>query len=43
MKPIPSDSQRLAGSCEGCPVVGSDHGPQAEVAQGVGPGPLVEL
>ena len=29
--------------CEGCLVVGSDHGPQAEVAQGVGPGPLVEL
>ena len=30
------------GSCEGCLVVGCDHGPQAEVAQGVGPGPLVE-
>ena len=29
--------------CEGCLVVRSDHGPQAEVAQGVGPGPLVEL
>ena len=28
--------------CEGCLVVGCDHGPQAEVAQGVGPGPLVE-
>ena len=26
----------------GCLVVGCDHGPQAEVAQGVGPGPLVE-
>ena len=24
-------------------MVGCDHGPQAEVAQGVGPGPLVEL
>ena len=30
-------------TCEGCLMVGSDHGPQAEVAQGVGPGPLVEL
>ena len=31
-------------ACEvGCLVVRSDHGPQAEVAQGVGPGPLVEL
>ena len=29
-------------SCEGCLVVGCDHGPQEEVAQGVGPGPLVE-
>ena len=29
-------------TCEGCLVVGCDHGPQAEVAQGVGPGPLVE-
>ena len=29
--------------CEGCLMVGCDHGPQAEVAQGVGPGPLVEL
>ena len=29
--------------CEGCLVVRSGHGPQAEVAQGVGPGPLVEL
>ena len=28
--------------CEGCLVVGCDHGPQAEVAQRVGPGPLVE-
>ena len=28
--------------CEGCLVVGCDHGPQAEVAQGVGHGPLVE-
>ena len=27
----------------GCLVVRSGHGPQAEVAQGVGPGPLVEL
>ena len=25
-------------TCEGCLVVGCDHGPQAEVAQGVGPG-----
>ena len=30
-------------NCEGCLVVRSGHGPQAEVAQGVGPGPLVEL
>ena len=30
-------------TCEGCLVVRSGHGPQAEVAQGVGPGPLVEL
>ena len=30
-------------TCEVCLVVRSDHGPQAEVAQGVGPGPLVEL
>ena len=30
-------------TCEGCLMVRSDHGPQAEVAQGVGPGPLVEL
>ena len=29
-------------TCEGCLVVRSGHGPQAEVAQGVGPGPLVE-
>ena len=29
-------------ACEGCLVVGGGHGPQAEVAQGVGPGPLVE-
>ena len=29
-------------TCEGCLVVGCDHGPQAEVAQGFGPGPLVE-
>ena len=28
--------------CEGCLVVRSGHGPQAEVAQGVGPEPLVE-
>ena len=28
--------------CEGCLVVGCDHGPQAEVAQGVRPEPLVE-
>ena len=34
-----ADQQRL---CEGCLVVGCGHGPQAEVAQGVGPGPLVE-
>ena len=32
-----------ADCCEGCLVVRSGHGPQAEVAQGVGPGPLVEL
>ena len=31
------------GLREGCLMVRSDHGPQAEVAQGVGPGPLVEL
>ena len=30
-------------TCEGCLVVRSGHGPQAEVAQGVGPEPLVEL
>ena len=30
-------------TCEGCLVVRSGHGPQAEVAQGVGLGPLVEL
>ena len=30
-------------TCEGCLVVRSGHGPQAEVAQGFGPGPLVEL
>ena len=30
-------------TCEGCFVVRSGHGPQAEVAQGFGPGPLVEL
>ena len=29
-------------TCAGCLVVGGGHGPQAEVAQGVGPGPLVE-
>ena len=28
--------------CEGCLVVGGGHGPQAEVAQGFGPEPLVE-
>ena len=28
-------------TCEGCLVVGGGHGPQAEVAQGVGHGPLV--
>ena len=32
----------VAVFCEGCLAVGCDHGPQAEVAQGVGPGPLVE-
>ena len=37
------DGESWSESCEGCLVVGSDHGPQAEVAQGVGPGPLVEL
>ena len=35
--------QEWANFCEGCLMVGCDHGPQAEVAQGVGPGPLVEL
>ena len=37
--------QALVGliTCEGCLVFRSGHGPQAEVAQGVGPGPLVEL
>ena len=30
-------------TCEGCLVVRSGHGPQAEVAQGVGLEPLVEL
>ena len=29
--------------CEGCLVVRSGHGPQAEVAQGFGLQPLVEL
>ena len=29
-------------TCEGCDVVGSDHGPQAEVAQGVRHGLHVE-
>ena len=33
---------KRSGRCEGCLMVGCDHGPQAEVAQGVGPGPLVE-
>ena len=36
------DCQETDWMCEGCLVVGCDHGPQAEVAQGVGPGPLVE-
>ena len=35
--------ERLKLFCEGCLVVRSGHGPQAEVAQGVGPEPLVEL
>ena len=37
--------ERMTGEarCEGCLVVRSGHGPQAEVAQGVGPEPLVEL
>ena len=34
---------RMPCMCEGCLVVRSGHGPQAEVAQGVGPEPLVEL
>ena len=34
--------KELCEICEGCLMVGCDHGPQAEVAQGVGPGPLVE-
>ena len=38
-----SQAERVGSVCEGCLMVGSDHGPQAEVAQGVGPGPLVEL
>ena len=33
----------MCPNCERCLVVRSGHGPQAEVAQGVGPGPLVEL
>ena len=36
-------SQGEEGTCEGCLVVRSGHGPQAEVAQGFGPQPLVEL
>ena len=38
-----ADSIVTATNCEGCLVVRSGHGPQAEVAQGFGPGPLVEL
>ena len=34
---------RILPLCEGCLVVRSGHGPQAEVAKGVGPEPLVEL
>ena len=34
---------RTCGKCEGCLVVRSGHGPQAEVAQGFGLQPLVEL
>ena len=37
-----SGGLHLCSGCEGCLVLGCDHGPQAEVAQGVGPGPLVE-
>ena len=36
-------AEAILATCEGCLVVRSGHGPQAEVAQGVGPGPLVEL
>ena len=38
-----AEQDEIYGLCEGCLVVRSGHGPQAEVAQGVGPGPLVEL
>ena len=43
LKVGPRDIQTiLIFECEGCLVVGCHHGPEAEVAQGVGPGPLVE-
>ena len=41
-KVLPGIFTGYALICEGCLVVGCDHGPQAEVAQGVRPGPLVE-
>ena len=37
------DPCEVCAYCEGCLVVRSGHGPQAEVAQGFGPQPLVEL
>ena len=39
---IRTAAPRIQTSCEGCLVVRSGHGPQAEVAQGFGPEPLVE-
>ena len=40
--PAARPTTHACAACEGCLMVGCDHGPQAEVAQGVGPGPLVE-
>ena len=40
---MPLGGKILNKDCEGCLVVRSGHGLQAEVAQGVGPQPLVEL
>ena len=39
---VASEKEATARRDEGCLVVRSGHGPQAEVAQGVGPEPLVE-